>query len=146
MTPVRLRLSRAKGFDLQALSLATNGLPAVNVARPSPLGNPYVIGEDGTRQYCVGAFIMFLDGYLCTTGRFSIADQNKYFANLKKKSLQIRGKNLACWCKLPQQGEPDLCHAAVLLTWANIDTPTERKAALRPIMDAVFNRPICEPV
>ena len=26
--PVRLTLSRARGFDLQALSLATNGLPA----------------------------------------------------------------------------------------------------------------------
>lgn len=31
--PVRLRLSRAKGFDLQSLSQATNGLPAVNAAR-----------------------------------------------------------------------------------------------------------------
>lgn len=26
--PVRLQLSRRKGFDLQALSMATNGLPA----------------------------------------------------------------------------------------------------------------------
>jgi hypothetical protein len=40
-TPVRLRLSRAKGFDLQALSRATNGLPAVNVARPTRWGNPF---------------------------------------------------------------------------------------------------------
>ncbi len=36
--PVRLRLSRAKGFNLQAHSLATNGLEAVNVAR-GPAGN-----------------------------------------------------------------------------------------------------------
>ena len=33
MKPVRLQISRRKGFDLQALSIATNGLPAVNVAR-----------------------------------------------------------------------------------------------------------------
>ena len=39
--PVRLQLSRKKGFDLQALSLATNGLPAVNVARPGRWGNPF---------------------------------------------------------------------------------------------------------
>jgi len=43
--PVRLTLSRSAGFDLQALSLATNGLPAVVVARPSKWGNPFVIGE-----------------------------------------------------------------------------------------------------
>jgi hypothetical protein len=40
-TPVRLQLSRRKGFDLQALSLATNCLPAVNVARPTKWGNPF---------------------------------------------------------------------------------------------------------
>lgn len=33
--PVRLQLSRKKGFDLQAHSSAVNGLPAVNVARPT---------------------------------------------------------------------------------------------------------------
>ena len=32
--PVRLRLSRAKGFNLQEHSQAVNGLPAVNCARP----------------------------------------------------------------------------------------------------------------
>ena len=32
--PIRLRLSRARGFDLQAHSGETNGVEAVNVARP----------------------------------------------------------------------------------------------------------------
>jgi hypothetical protein len=27
----------------------------------------------------------------------------------------LRGKNLACWCPLPEPGKPDVCHAAVLL-------------------------------
>jgi hypothetical protein len=31
----------------------------------------------------------------------------------------LRGKNLACWCPLPAPNEPDICHAAVLLEWAN---------------------------
>jgi hypothetical protein len=39
--PVRLRLSRARGFDLQALSRAVNDRPAVVVARPSRWGNPF---------------------------------------------------------------------------------------------------------
>ena len=33
--PVRLKLSRKRGFNLQELSRGTNGLEAVNVARPS---------------------------------------------------------------------------------------------------------------
>jgi hypothetical protein len=36
--PVRMQLSRAKGFNLQAASMATNGLPAINIARPGHLG------------------------------------------------------------------------------------------------------------
>ena len=43
--PVRLQLSRCKGFNLQALSLATNGLPAVNCARPMLYSNPFPIGK-----------------------------------------------------------------------------------------------------
>lgn len=31
----------------------------------------------------------------------------------------LRGKNLACWCPLPKHGEPDNCHAALLLELAN---------------------------
>jgi hypothetical protein len=47
-TPQRIQLSRRKGFDLQAASLALNGLPAVVVARPSKFGNPFRL--DGTWQ------------------------------------------------------------------------------------------------
>ena len=28
---------------------------------------------------------------------------------------ELAGKSLACWCPLPAEGQPDLCHAAVLL-------------------------------
>lgn len=28
---------------------------------------------------------------------------------------ELAGHDLACWCALPAQGEPDLCHAAVWL-------------------------------
>lgn len=31
----------------------------------------------------------------------------------------LRGRDLACWCPLPAPGEPDWCHAAVLLTRAS---------------------------
>lgn len=45
--PVRLQLSRKKGFNLQRHSLAANGLPAINVARPNRWGNHWKIGSKG---------------------------------------------------------------------------------------------------
>lgn len=33
--------------------------------------------------------------------------------------IELAGKNLACWCALPAEVEPDVCHAAVLLEVAN---------------------------
>jgi hypothetical protein len=35
---------------------------------------------------------------------------------------ELRGKTLACWCPLPAEGEPDICHGAVLLEIANAAT------------------------
>ncbi|HEX5568070.1 MAG TPA: DUF4326 domain-containing protein, partial [Streptomyces sp.] len=32
---------------------------------------------------------------------------------------ELRGRDLMCWCPLPAPGEPDHCHAAVLLELAN---------------------------
>ncbi|WP_435109799.1 DUF4326 domain-containing protein [Nocardiopsis synnemataformans] len=32
---------------------------------------------------------------------------------------ELAGRDLACWCPLPEEGQPDHCHAAVLLSVAN---------------------------
>ncbi len=48
--PQRLQLSRRTGFDLQAVSLALNGLPARRVTRPGPWGNPFSIVEIAERH------------------------------------------------------------------------------------------------
>ena len=32
---------------------------------------------------------------------------------------ELAGKNLACWCPLPEAGAEDRCHASVLLRIAN---------------------------
>lgn len=39
--PVRVQRKRVAGFDLQAESVALNGLPAVVVTRPGKWGNPF---------------------------------------------------------------------------------------------------------
>lgn len=114
MHPVRIRLSRAKGFDLQAHSQSVNGLPAVNVARPSPFGNPFMVGKDGDRAECVRLHALVLSGYLVVT-RADLAAQQRAQDHARNHMVDLRGKNLACWCGL--DGKP--CHADTLIVLAN---------------------------
>jgi hypothetical protein len=97
--PLRLQLSREAGFDLQAYSIAMNGLPAVNVARPSRWGNPFKVGIDGDAAECVRLY-----------REFCLGEINRHLIGLG----DLRWRNLACWCA------PDApCHADVLLELAN---------------------------
>lgn len=140
--PVRLQLSRRKGFRLQAHSLSLNGLPAANVARPSVLGNPFVVGKHGTRAQCVAWFIGACDGLIMLTmGEEVAALSRTYHYVIKAERQRLKGRNLACWCSLPKLGEADLCHAAVLLAWVNNDTAMAKRAALQPILDIVLPEP-----
>lgn len=109
MKPQRIQLSRRKGFKLQEVSMALNGLPAVNVARPSRFGNPFVVGKPG------GAFTALVkDNRHAWQLYASVSPDNAKLVDAARREL--RGKNLACWCPLPTSPyEPDCCHAAVLL-------------------------------
>jgi len=120
--PVRLRLSRSKGFHLGTLSFNTNGLPAVNVARPTLFGNPFLhedvsLAVEAYRRHCEGGTQWFEMG----PGKLQFAKNlhrnTVHYAWpewLKTEGLPVlRGKNLACWCALD---EP--CHADVLLELA----------------------------
>jgi hypothetical protein len=106
-TPKRIRLSRARGWRL-----AKN---AINCARPGKLGNPFVVGRDGTRAECVSKFALLMAGKIPVTSGDGLAGniaKRKYIlANLGR----LRGKDLGCWC--PLDGKP--CHADVLLLLAN---------------------------
>lgn len=119
MKPVRLQLSRARDFNLQRLSRAMNGLDAVVVGRPSPWGNPYVIGEKVDRNQ-VKKWGWHFKGFDYVT--VDAADAVRRFRHClvfdeaihDHVKAKLGGKNLACWCKA---GEP--CHADVLLEIAN---------------------------
>lgn len=117
--PVRLQLSRRRGFNLQALSLATNGLPAVNVARPSRWGNPHdwrdwrgrvpaeLKCEPGWMRdvWCKARAVdAFRETVGCDDFDLLVIPEN------------LRGKNLACWCSTHALGG---CHADMLLEIAN---------------------------
>lgn len=122
--PVRLQLSRAKGFSLQALSIATNGLVPVNCARPSKWGNPFKMAgmeEMFARQAAIDAYRRLLTQPPSRRRHMilSITRGNKgrgeYAVSIMKQSLpELRGKNLACWCPLDKP-----CHCDVLLELAN---------------------------
>lgn len=131
--PVRLQLSRRKGFDLQKLSIETNGLAAIVVARPRRWGNDWRIGDRMfdesigdfrscvTVDDCVQAFRNCVDWDPETTWTAYAGSSlicrggfGPHHRNRKTARAELAGKNLACWCKV---GVP--CHADVLLELAN---------------------------
>jgi hypothetical protein len=76
---------------------------AVYVGRPTKWGNRFRIGKDGTAEECVARYRAEIIGNIWTEpNRNSIREE-------------LRGKDLACFCK---EGAP--CHADVLLELANL--------------------------
>lgn len=114
--PVRLQLSRRKGFDLQALSHATNGLPAINCARPGKWGNPFRVGAPGFEfdWRAVNAFEKLATGQGYPRLREDLPPnwKNPYIGRAWIEEL--RGSNLACFC-----APGACCHVDVLLRLAN---------------------------
>ena len=99
MKPIRITLSRKKGWRMPPNT--------VNVARPSRYGNPFKVTPERSQAMAVTAFDLWLKGNF-TAG----LEREKLF--LLATLHELRGKNLACWCK---PGQP--CHADVLLRLAN---------------------------
>jgi hypothetical protein len=98
----RITLSRGKGWKMPPNT--------VKVDRSTKWGNPWPIGE-------FGPLLRKAPDAAGAVGLFSamLADpQMRWAADYPSDLLPLRGKNLACWCKL---GEP--CHADVLLELAN---------------------------
>ncbi len=120
--PERIQLSRAKGWRMPENT--------VNVARPGKWGNPFrvgghfLVGDPGAAQVHP-AFRMAWCESTNPDPKFTMIADNAmavdFFRRLMASGFHkdlsaLRGKNLACWCKLH---EP--CHADVLLKLANAD-------------------------
>lgn len=80
----------------------------VYVGRGSKFGNPFKVTEDRSAADAVLAFELWLTLDHCSAG---IPEVKK---TLLENIKQLKGKNLACWCRLDQP-----CHADVLLEMAN---------------------------
>lgn len=94
-TPRRVVLSRKKGWKMPS--------GTVKVSRPSKWGNPFAVDKYG-RAKAVEMFHNY------------IGHQNSPLGFEPEDIEQLRGKNLACWCKLDE-----MCHADVLLAIANAE-------------------------
>lgn len=90
MKPKRIQRKRAKGWRMPE--------GAVYVGRPTKWGNPFALVEYG-RELAISNFRRRAIGLK--------AIDPQYFEAL-------RGKDLACWCRVDQP-----CHADVLLEIAN---------------------------
>ncbi len=101
--PKRIQFRRQKGFKLPK--------DAVFVARPTRWGSPYKVVETEAEAKAAG------DGKVMTRKKAL----KLYESGLKKKIKSdpefikpLRGKDLACYCRLDQD-----CHADILLRYAN---------------------------
>ncbi len=101
--PIRVQLSRKKGWRMPANT--------VKVCRPGKWGNPWRVGD----------WSATLGRVLDQAGaveRFTAEhEQGGCRAWLNPQAVkELKGKNLACWCKLT-----DPCHADVLIRLANAE-------------------------
>lgn len=65
----------------------------VYIGRPGPWGNPYVIGQHGTREEVIAMYETYVRGN----------------SELMARLPELRGKVLGCWCA------PKPCHGDVLI-------------------------------
>lgn len=103
--PVRIQLRRSKGWKMPANT--------VKVDRSTPWGNPFAVGRHGNQAKCVDLYEKLMTGFV------AISLDNAHFQHVARMHVEqhrdeLRGKNLACWCRI---GTP--CHADVLLRIAN---------------------------
>jgi hypothetical protein len=83
------------------------GVIRVYVGRPSPLGNPFVVGRDGDRATVIAKYRKWLYANLNTREvRLALDD---LLASARKSPIE-----LVCWCA------PAACHANIIaraITW-----------------------------
>jgi hypothetical protein len=119
--PRRIQRRRTKGWRAPE--------HATYVGRPTRFGNPFrlVAAEHG-------GYVVVHDGSSAGVGTFATeAEARRYATDAYRVWINqpeqedtralfralLHGRDLTCWCPLPAVGQPDHCHAAVLLDLAN---------------------------
>lgn len=113
--PVRVQLSRKKGWRMPPNT--------VSVARPGRWGNPFTVTDKFAPGTIVGARYFAVPSVAEAVACFKVMMEEQ--KPERWDVTELRGKNLACWCKIiNSHGEYSPCHADVLLSLAN-DIPMD---------------------
>jgi len=112
LRPRRVQLRRTRGWRTPANT--------VKVDRTTRFGNPFSI-EDYGRERAIALHRAWIAGEV---GNPPLPSKRVRELEARRTEViaalpSLRGKNLACWCPLPEPGEPDICHAVLLLELAN---------------------------
>ena len=97
--PKRIQRKRTKGWRMPENT--------VYVGRPTKWGNPFKVGDKNGKGIVLKTPSMVVEEYR----RWLESDTSLAFVAQR----ELRGKDLACWCK---PGDP--CHADVLIKVANL--------------------------
>ena len=94
---------------------------AVYVGPPGILGNPFLIGIDGTAEECCKKYHNLIMGFIEPNMQPKAREWMERFQKhsytrhpLEYVRMYLKGKDLACWCQLDK-----ICHRDVLLKLAN---------------------------
>lgn len=118
MSPVRKQRRRTKGWRAPANS--------TYVGRGSKWGNPYAVTQHSATHTVTDtrtSGVIYSTGSDTEARRVAVAWYRAWLDNQPELRTaarqQLAGRDLLCWCPFPAEGEPDHCHAAVLLELAN---------------------------
>ena len=111
--PIRIQRKRSKGWTMPENT--------VYVGRPSKWGNPFIVDERAAvsnRRIALSSF----EALLREQGSWSPIPLDRWpsgkiptqWTTIEDIRRELRGKNLACWCRMGQA-----CHADLLLEIAN---------------------------
>ena len=79
---------------------------AVLVDRSTPYGNPFKVGQDGSREDVIDKYEFWIS-------------QPEQVELRVMMARELRGKDLLCWCTYPSQRPKMKCHADIILKIAN---------------------------
>lgn len=116
MSPTRIQRRRTKGWRKPD--------NCVIVTRPSRYGNPFVVGTDADdRAHATALYREWLEHNTYDVHPPNVSPEQRQAMDDRRDwiithAAELRGRSLACYCPLPANGQPDHCHAAVLLELA----------------------------
>lgn len=125
--PKRIQQKRTAGWKMPP--------NARSVARPSKYGNPFTVkphdggwivddvSEVAERHDRPNHFAAKDDAVAWAVELYELhtGPMGAYELEVEEVVRDLAGRDLACWCPLPAQGERDVCHASILLEVANGD-------------------------